>query len=281
MRNYRAAILLILLLLISTVFTGCGSQALETGTASQDTLEQTAVITSQMEKSTTETEQAKTPVVMSITPEEAYRIISEGIDHFLLDVRTEEEYNQGHIEGANLIPVQELENRLDEIPRDRQIIVYCRSGNRSRTAANILLENGFGMVYDMGGINDWQSKGFPVVVGEEETVSQFEEITVDEAYQIFMSDKDYLFVDVRTVDEYSSAHIEGAVNIPVTEIEGRLSEIPKEKIIIVYCNGSSCNRSKTAAGILIENGYTQVYNLAGNGILEWVEKGYPKIEDIS
>ena len=81
-----------------------------------------------------------------------------------MDVRTEDEYNDGHIKGAILLPVQELEERLDELPVDKPIIVYCRSGNRSRNAAEILVVNGFEAVYDMGGINSWTSKGYPVII---------------------------------------------------------------------------------------------------------------------
>ena len=84
-------------------------------------------------------------------------------EHFLLDVRTLGEYNSGHIQGSSVIPVEELANRLDEVPRDVPVVVYCRSGNRSAQASDILLENGFTDVYDLGGINDWISAGFSVV----------------------------------------------------------------------------------------------------------------------
>ncbi|MBU4293601.1 MAG: rhodanese-like domain-containing protein, partial [Actinobacteria bacterium] len=63
------------------------------------------------------------------------------------------------------LPVSELENRLEELPQDKPIIVYCRSGNRSTSAANILLEKGFKEIFNMtGGITEWQNKGFPVIV---------------------------------------------------------------------------------------------------------------------
>lgn len=277
MKKYLITILLAVFILVSFAFSGCINKNVDIIESDTEGLVPEEETVPQAEGSSAESTQARTPVVMSITPDEAYRIISEGIDHFLLDVRTKEEYDQGHIEGAYLIPVQELESRLDEIPTGKQIIVYCRSGNRSRTAASILIENGFGMVYDMGGISDWQAKGYPVVMGEDAGTS-FDEITVDEAYKIFTGDKGFLFIDVRSEEEYNSGHIEGAINIPVSEIEVNLSGIPADKMIIVYCNGSSCNRSSTAAGILIENGFTQVYNLIGNGILEWVEKGYPVVE---
>lgn len=273
MKKHVITISIITVLLVSIIFTGCKSGVLES-------VESASESSVQSDNQSQETQEVKTFVVMSISPEEVYRIITEGKDHFLLDVRTEEEYNDGHIEGAYLIPVQELENRLNEIPVGKQIIVYCRSGNRSRTAANILMENGFGMVYDMGGIVGWIEKGYPVVV-EKEADAKFEEITVDEAYQVFTGDKDYLFIDVRSEDEYNTMHIEGAINIPVSAIYSRLGEIPKDSLIIVYCDGSSCGRSSNAASILIDSGYTQIFNLVGKGIHEWVEKGYPKVENIS
>lgn len=104
--------------------------------------------------------------IISISVEEVYEIIKNKDDYYILDVRTEQEYYEGHIEGAALIPVQELESMLDKLPQDKPIIVYCRSGNRSRTAAEILVSNGFDMVYDMGGINDWIEKGYPVITVE-------------------------------------------------------------------------------------------------------------------
>ncbi len=268
---------LVIFLLTTITFFGCINKTLENEEPALESLESTIETSTQSDNRSAETAGEKIPLVMSITPEEAYRIISEVKDHFLLDVRTIEEYNLSHIEGANLIPVSELENRLDEIPKDKRVIVYCKSGFRSRTAANILMKNEFGMVYDMGGIDDWQSKGYPVVVGKE-TAAEFEEITVDEAYQIFISNKDYFFIDVRSEDEYASGHIEDAVHIPVSEIESRLDEIPIDKTVIVYCNGSSCSRSRTAADILIENDFKVVYSIGGEGIFEWIEKGYPVTE---
>jgi len=77
----------------------------------------------------------------------------------LLDVRTEDEFNGplGRIEGAILIPLGELEARTNELEKfkDKEIIVYCRSGNRSRSAAKLLLEKGYNAVNLLGGIKAW------------------------------------------------------------------------------------------------------------------------------
>lgn len=212
--------------------------------------------------------------IISITPAEVYEIITNDEDYIILDVRTQDEYNEGHLDKALLIPVDDLEKVVDKLPKEKPIIVYCRSGVRSRKAAEILVENGFSEVYDMGGILDWQKEGFPVIV-EEGAVSAIEFITVDEAYEVFLNNENYLFIDVRTESEYKSSHIEDAINIPVSEIKERLDEIPKDRSVIVYCNGSSCNRSGQAASILKENGYKEVFDLIGGGIFEWEEKGYP------
>ena len=100
-------------------------------------------------------------------------------------------------------------------------------------------------------------------------------LSVDEAYQAYIGNDNYIFVDVRTVSEYEGGHIEGAILMPLSEIGDRLSELPMDRPIVVYCNGSSCNRSGAAAAILVNNGFTEVYDLGGTGIIEWIEKNYP------
>ena len=74
--------------------------------------------------------------------------------------------NEGYIEGSHLIPIDTLEEDLSIIPADIPLVVYCRSGGRSARAASILVSNGFKEDYDLGGISDWISAGFPVVTGE-------------------------------------------------------------------------------------------------------------------
>ena len=100
---------------------------------------------------------------VNITGEEAKRMVDTE-DVSLLDVRTEEEYNPAHIEGATLIPVSELSNRTGELNKSKKIVVYCLSGRRSATASSILVEHGFERIYNvLGGINAWEERGYPVV----------------------------------------------------------------------------------------------------------------------
>ena len=81
----------------------------------------------------------------SISPKQAQTLILHDDNVTLLDVRTAEEYKSGHIRGAKLIPLNKLEANLDKLKadRDKKIVVYCRSGNRSVAASRILEKHGF------------------------------------------------------------------------------------------------------------------------------------------
>ena len=84
---------------------------------------------------------------------------------FVLDVRQPDEYRAGHIRGAQLIPLHELQQRAGELPRDRKIVCVCRSGNRSSSAARLLAPLGFDVVNMDGGMIAWQRAGLPIKQG--------------------------------------------------------------------------------------------------------------------
>lgn len=92
-----------------------------------------------------------------INGEQAKQMI-DTYDVIILDVRTSDEYNSGHIANAMLLPVNLIKDQAEEnLPdKDTIILIYCRSGNRSRTAAYELINLGYTNVYDFGGIIDWQ-----------------------------------------------------------------------------------------------------------------------------
>ena len=84
-------------------------------------------------------------------------------DVLLIDVREQWEYDEGHIPGITLIPMSEIEGRLSEIPTDKEVIVTCRSGNRSSQVTSYLQGLGYDNVHNMeGGILAWQAAGLPV-----------------------------------------------------------------------------------------------------------------------
>ena len=95
---------------------------------------------------------------------EARELIADKAGLVVLDVRTVSEYESGHLQGAVNIPVEVLGGRLSELDPDDELLVYCRTGNRSTTAVGVLRENGYDRVYHMdGGITAWMSAGFPIV----------------------------------------------------------------------------------------------------------------------
>lgn len=96
-----------------------------------------------------------------IPVDDAYDLYQDGV--FFLDVRTREEWDDYHAPNTTLIPLNELEARLDEIPENEPIVVVCRSGNRSQAGRDILLENGFEETTSMaGGLSTWRDAGYPI-----------------------------------------------------------------------------------------------------------------------
>ena len=96
-------------------------------------------------------------VFVNITAEEAKQIMDSQEGYIILDVRSQEEFDQGHIPGAILIPDTEINARAEEVlpDKDQLILVYCRSGRRSKLAAADLAELGYTNIKEFGGIIDW------------------------------------------------------------------------------------------------------------------------------
>lgn len=133
----------IAILLYSAMLSGC--------TAGAESVQTTAATTEEQPIQTGEQ-----TVYRTIAPENAKELIgTDGV--VLLDVRTQEEFDEAHIEDAVLVPYDAIAANLDKLPDDMDttIIVYCRSGRRSAIAANELIGMGYTQVYDLGGIQDW------------------------------------------------------------------------------------------------------------------------------
>jgi len=130
----------LVLLLAMLLLTGCGSNGKQ-GATTEQTAEDVGV----------------KGEYVQISAEEAKKLMDTEENFILLDVRTQEEYESSHIPGAILIPDNEVEERAEkELPdKDQLILVYCRSGNRSKTASQILANMGYTNVKEFGGINDW------------------------------------------------------------------------------------------------------------------------------
>ena len=96
-------------------------------------------------------------VYVNITAEEAKRIMDTEEGYIILDVRTQEEYDQGHIPGAIVTSHEEIAEKSEDVltDKDQLILVYCRSGRRSKIAAETLVELGYTNIKEFGGIIDW------------------------------------------------------------------------------------------------------------------------------
>ena len=110
--------------------------------------------------SITVSEKGEKAMYEQITPEEAKKIMDSGEEYVILDTREQDEYDEGHIPGAILIPYTEIENKAEEMlpDKDKLILVYCRSGRRSKIAAEALSKLGYTNVKEFGGIIDWPYK---------------------------------------------------------------------------------------------------------------------------
>lgn len=109
---------------------------------------------------------AEAAIARNVSPEEAHSMLVKHDSLYLLDVRTPGEFQQARLKGASLIPIDQLLNRLPEVPKDRPILVYCAVGSRSAQVVNYLARQGYPEVYNLyGGIYSWAQKGYPILQG--------------------------------------------------------------------------------------------------------------------
>lgn len=109
---------------------------------------------------------AHAAVARNVSPQEAALLLTQHKDMFLLDVRTPGEYRQARLDGARLIPIDQIDRRLAEVPRDRPLLVYCAVGSRSAQVVNYLARRGYQEIYNLyGGIYSWAQQGLPILQG--------------------------------------------------------------------------------------------------------------------
>ncbi|MGK2905577.1 MAG: rhodanese-like domain-containing protein [Desulfuromonadales bacterium] len=110
---------------------------------------------------------ADSAVARNLSPQDAFNLVEQRSDLYLLDVRTPGEFQQARLEGAHLIPIDQFVKRLAEVPKDRPILVYCAVGSRSAQVVNYLARQGYTEIYNLyGGIYSWQQTGYPVLKGK-------------------------------------------------------------------------------------------------------------------
>jgi rhodanese-related sulfurtransferase len=153
----RFRLLLVLsALLVALLLAGCGGSSPTTAPAAPAASSGTGAGTA-----------ASAPAALAPEVDVAAAAALQGDGAFMLDVREPDEWAAGHIDGATLIPLGELEARVAEVPTDRKVVVVCRSGNRSATGRDILLGAGHPSATSMaGGMKAWAAAGNEVVTGQ-------------------------------------------------------------------------------------------------------------------
>ena len=196
-----------------------------------------------------------------LTQDEAVKMIADKTDALVLDVRTADEFEKKHIPNAISVPLEELRSgNFSSMPdKNQTILIYCWTGRRAQDSAQVLVDNGYKNVYEFGGLTDWTGP----VVGKE----SYKHITHEEAQEILSSNPNAILMDCRFPKDYEAKHIVGAVFVPKEAVMADdFSKIPdKNAPIITYCGDG--NRARQTAKLLVDKGYTNVYEMGG--IIDW------------
>ncbi len=208
-----------------------------------------------------------------ISLDKAKKLHDEGTT--FIDIREPEEFQQDRIPGASLLPMSEMNTRLQELPKDEEVVLYCRTGNRSSYVLDILSANGYNNLMHLdGGIQAWYNSGLPVDTEPVESrydKNTFEDISPDEAHSR-LGDSETVFLDVREPYEYQNGHAPQSVNVPLGSIQQEILQYDESTPIMLIC--ASGNRSSMAADWLAQNGYKNVANVQG-GMYSWQSSRLP------
>ena len=186
----------------------------------------------------------------NIDGKQTEKLLNSDKDVLIIDVRSEYEYEKGHLLNAINLPYDDddFKSELNEIIdyKDKTVLVYCRSGNRSEKAAVKLVDNGFKNVKNVtDGVDEYDYK---LVKVDNITGREAEKMINDDKH-----DKDLIILDVREPKDFNNGHLLNAINIPIEDIDKRMDELRnyKSKDIIVYCNTG--RKSAEVAEKLVEN----------------------------
>jgi rhodanese-related sulfurtransferase len=220
---------------------------------------------------------------ITLSPETASALISANKDIYILDVRKDSAYQgissieklnaMGKLKGSNHIPLDAIQASLASIPKDKKILIVDSYGDESVQAATQLAQKDYKYVYIVfNGLDNWMSEPkseFPNKGLWWESNSKYSLVGPQELSGYFDKKDNALILDVRTREEFTNTvkqpdylnrgHIINAKNVPLAELQSRLSEIAayKNKDIVVYAFGSS-PESYSAAKLLASNGFSKV-----------------------
>lgn len=195
-------------------------------------------------------EDAKSGEIKAMKGEDLNKIMEddkEKENYLVIDVRSEKEYNEGHVKHAMNLNVDELEKNLNLIEdcKNKNVVTICNTGKKSQKAAEILVKNGFTKVYNAEGVKEFNYNTIT-------KVKSIRGLSFDSILKNIDPTKTYI-IDARDEKDYNEGHIPNAVHINVKEIDSKLSSIPKDKTIYTYCYVGT--RSYKIADVLSKNGY--------------------------
>ncbi len=173
-------------------------------------------------------------------------------DFYLLSIRSEDDYNKGHIASANLLPYGKgMNDGFSSLPMDKKIVVYCYSGQTAGQTTAALRLLGYDAVSLNGGMGvgsnaplGWANKGYDIVTPVSIAVNEYfanlpkhiYKIDQGEFVDLVKAEEDIFVLDIRSAEDYAKGHIKGAVNAPWgTAISDNLLNIPTDKDVYVYC----------------------------------------------
>ncbi|MBN2899373.1 MAG: rhodanese-like domain-containing protein [Clostridia bacterium] len=173
-------------------------------------------------------------------------------DFYLLSIRSQEDFDKGHITGANLLPYAKgMNTGFATLPKDKKIVVYCYSGQTAGQTTAALRLLGYDAVSLNGGMGvganaplGWVNQGFMVESPITTAVNAYFENLPDHIYKIAQNDfvqmvkdgEDMYVIDIRSAKDYAAGHIQGAVNMPWgPAISDNLMNIPTDKPVFIYC----------------------------------------------
>ena len=172
--------------------------------------------------------------------------------YLVIDVREKYEYDAGHVRYAINISLNDIGNRLSDIAdlKDKNIIVICRSGRRSRAAAEILQNNGFKKLFNAEGVGAYAYASLTKVANVR-----------GKQMQALVNTGEYSVVDAREPADYAVSHLKGAVSGNADTVAELSVQLPKDTPVLTYCY--SGNRSFAVAEKLADVGYTVINSLDG------------------
>lgn len=187
----------------------------------------------------------------------------------LIDLRTPEEATAGHIARAVNIPLAELAGATDDLPKSKAApIVLYGNGEEVKKGAKLIKEFGFKTIAQVkGGLAGWQNAGNQLVKGPAATeinwvrIPAADEVSIADFEQTLAGKANgQVILDVRGKDEVAGGKFASAVNIPLDELESRLGELPKDKVILTHCSTGA--RAEMAVAMLKKNGLKARFLLA-------------------